>query len=353
MRGQVLEELAPHVPERYFPQFFIVARGMPYEGARVTVLRGIIPHVPERYFPQIWKTVQAVQGRMLRTDLLVDLASHVPSKFLPRFWKDIRTMVNMGTHPQILKALLPYVVEERFAEVLEIVQELPYGDVLIELLTILVPHLSEEQCAMVLEVIPSSQTKEQLFGPPTQFTWGNRQQIRALAVLAPHLSAEKSSLIITALVRAARELSGEEARAWILTKLAARIPQELLKETLDITWSLTMGQYRMQVLKVLLPTLSHVAWTEVLELVSTKMHATGDANWALEVLNAVGPITQVPSSVLLYSVLHAVLRLLSQRERRDTLLDLSLLAPSIRVSGGEKAIVESCSAALEVGYWWP
>jgi hypothetical protein len=352
-RGQVLEELAPHVPERYFPQFFIAARGMSYEGIRVTVLKGIIPYVPERYFPQLWKAVQAVQSRLLRPELLVALAPHVPSKFLPRFWKDIRTMVNIGTHPQILNALLPYAVEERFADVLEIVQELSYGDVLIELLTMLVPHLSEEQCAMVLKVIPSSQTKEQLFGPPTQLTWGNRQQIRALAVLAPYLSAEKSSLIITALLRAARELSGEEARAWILTKLASQIPQELLEEMLDTIWLLTMEQFRIQVLKVLLPTLSQTAWIEVLKLVSRKMHTTGDANWALEVLNATGPITQLSSSVQLYEVFHEVLRFLSQHERRETLLDLSLLAPSIRVSGNEEAIAESCSAVLEVGYWWP
>jgi hypothetical protein len=323
---------------------------MPYEGARVTVLRGIIPYVPEHYFPQIWKTVQAVQGRMLRTDLLVDLAPHVPSKFLPRFWKDIRTMVNIGTHPQILKALLPYVVEERFTEVLGIVQDLPHGDALVELLMVLIPHLSEEQCAMVLEIILPSQLQERFF---RVFTWENRQQIRALAVLAPHLSEKKTSLIIPILLKAARELSGEEARAWILMKLASHIPQELLREMLDTTWLLTMGQYRVRVLEILLPTLSQAAWIEVLELVNTKMLTTEDANWALEVLNAASPLTQLSSSVLLYSVLHDVLRLLSQHERRDTLLDLSLLAPGIRVAGGEKAIVESCSATLEVGHWWP
>jgi hypothetical protein len=351
MRGQVLEELAPHIPERYFPQFFIVARGMPYEGARVAVLRGIIPYVPERYFPQVWKAVQAIQSRLLRPDLLIDLAPHVPSKFLPRFWKDISTMVDIGTHPQILKALLPYLVQEKFTEVLEIVEELPYGgDALIELLIILVPYLSKEQCAMVLEVILPTQAQERFF---RVFTWDNKQQIRALAVLAPHLSEEKASLIVPPLLKAAQELNGEEARAWILTKLASHIPQEQLREMLNITWSLTTRQYRMYVLKVLLPTLSQVAWTEVLDLVSTKIHTTGDASWALEVLNAAIPLAQPSSSFLLYSVLHELLRILSQHGRRETLVDLSLLASSIREVGGEAAIVESCSAALEVGYWWP
>lgn len=346
-RGQVLEKLAPHVPEHYFPQFFIVVRGMPYEGARVATLRSIIPYIPESYFPQTWKAVQAIQSRLLRTDLLQDLAPHVPKKFRTRFWKDIRTMVDIGMHPQIFKALLPYLVEERFTEVLEIVQELPYGDALVELLTILVPHLSEEQCVIVLEILSSTP------GSFVQFTWANRQQIRALAVVAPHLSTEKSLPIITALLKSARELSGEEGRTWILMKLASNIPQELLQEMLETIWSFTTRQYRMQVLHFLIPTLSQATWIEVLEMVSAKMRATGDATWALEVLGAASSLAQPSPSIQLYAVLHEVLRLLSQHERRETLSDLVLLAPIIHTSGNEKAILESCSAVLEVGYWWP
>ncbi|MBV9616077.1 MAG: hypothetical protein JO031_11530, partial [Ktedonobacteraceae bacterium] len=58
-------------------------------------------------------------------------------------------------------------------------------------------------------------------------------------------------------------------------------------------------------------------------------------------------------SAQFYSILHEVLRLLSQRERRDTLLDLVQLIPTIQVLGSGGAVAESCSAALEVGYWWP
>jgi hypothetical protein len=83
------------------------------------------------------------------------------------------------------------------------------------------------------------------------------------------------------------------------------------------------------------------------------MHATGDANYGLEILKAAGSLAQPSPSTLLYSVVHEVLRFLSQRERRDTLPDLALLIPTIRVVGGEEAVTDGCSATLEVGYWWP
>ncbi len=354
MRGQVLEELAPHVPEAFFPQFFIAARGMSYEQVRVKTLKGIIPHVPESYIPQVWRAAQAVQNKWARAELIEELAPHIPRSYFPRFWRDVRTIMDVGgVRTQILKALLPYLVQERFADVLEIVQELPYEREQVALLEVLVPHLSEEQSVNVLEIMLPSRSEKELIEALTQATWEKRQEIRALATLAPHLPDKRSLPIVPALLKATRELKVEKDQSWLLTKLAAHVPEELLKEMLEITWSLTMEQYRVQVLQILLSTLPQTGWAEVLELVLTKMHATGDANYGLEILKAAASLTQPSPSALLYSVVYEVLRFLSQRERRDTLPDLALLLPTMRVLGGEEALMGGCSAALEVGYWWP
>ncbi len=353
MRGQVLEELAPHVPEAFFPQFFIVVRGMTYEQLRVKTLKGIMPHIPENYFPQVWRAVQAVQNKWALVELVEELAPYVPRKYLPRFWKDVRSMVDVAIRTKFLKTLLPYLVQERFAEVLTIVRELPYGEALVGLLEALVPLLSEEQCIKVLEIMLPSQSEEKLVEVLTQATWEKRQQIRAVAMLAPHLPEERSQVIVSALLKATRELKVEEDQSWLLAKLASHVPQGMLKEMLETIWLLAREQYRVQALEILLPTLEQAGWTEVLELVIARIHSTGDTNCGLELLKAAGSLAQPSPLALLYSVVHEVLRSLSQRERRDTLPDLAFLIPTIRVLSGEEAVMESCSAALEVGRWWP
>jgi hypothetical protein len=52
-------------------------------------------------------------------------------------------------------------------------------------------------------------------------------------------------------------------------------------------------------------------------------------------------------------IVHEVLRLLDQHERRDTLPDLALLAPVVHVLGGEEPVRKMFKATLEIGCWWP
>ncbi|MBV9711817.1 MAG: hypothetical protein JO011_13005 [Ktedonobacteraceae bacterium] len=354
VRSQVLEELAPHVPERFFLQFFVAVRGMSHERIRAKTLKGIIPHVPENHFLQVWRAVQNVQNKLTQAELIEALAPHVPRSYFPRFWKDVRTMLDVGVRTKVLKALLPFLVQERFTEVLEIVEELPYyEETLVELMEVLVLYLSGEQSVKVLESMLPSQLEKELIASLTQITWEKRQEIRALATLAPHLPDKRAQTLVPALLKATRELKVEEDQLWLLTKLASHVPEGLLKEMLETIWSLAKEQYRVQVLKTLLPPLSEAAWTEVLELVLARMHTTGNANCGLELLKAADSLAHRLPSAQFYSILHEVLRLLSQRERRDTLLDLVLLIPTIQVLGSGGAVAESCSAALEVGYWWP
>jgi hypothetical protein len=271
---------------------------------------------------------------------------------LPRLWEEVRTKAHIAMHMQLIFPFIPYLVQKKFAEVLEVIEELPYGSGLVELLEVLAPLLTPGQCVEVLATLFPAQEEEQLIEAFMPVTWEKIWQIRALAVLVPSLPDEHLTGIVSALLQSVRVLNVED-QSWVITKLASRIPEELLKETLETIWLLTLRQYRVQALKILLPALSQDGWTEALELVKARMHATGDASCGLELLDAAGARAQLSPSAPLYSVVYEILRFLSERERRDTLPALAFLVPIVRVCGGEETVIEGFSASLEVGRWWP
>jgi len=232
----------------------------------------------------------------------------------------------------------------------QMVQALPYGEMQIELLEALVPYLPEEQCAELLEVlVPLLPGIDE----GLEATWLTRRHVRTVAVLLPRLPEKRLLAIMPVVLKAIQVMRPEEERVWALTKLASHIPEELLKEFLVALWSIGMQQHQAQVLAKLLPPLSEAGWATVLELATTKMRDTGDANFLLQVLKAAGSLVGQASPILLYHALHEILQMLAQRTRRDTLADLALLAPAMRALGGEEAVTEVSCAALEVGYWWP
>jgi len=149
------------------------------------------------------------------------------------------------------------------------------------------------------------------------------------------------------------EDEGNQVQA--LVALAPRLGKTQLSEALDIVRSIKDRAKRAQVLEALvsLSSLSQTGWAIVLDLIMAQMRKTGNADFALHMLKAAdSPILQ-SSSAQFYPIVHEVLRLLAQRERRDTLLDLALLAPVVYLLGGEKAVTEMFEATLEIGCWWP
>jgi hypothetical protein len=353
IRIQVLKALIPRIPEDFFPQFFQAVQSISYEDITVPVLTDLIPYVPERFFSQMWEAARTLKNKKLQENLLADLAPHIPKSFLSQFWAVVCTIEDVAIRTEILIDLLPDLTQERCAELLETLLELPYGEQRLGLLEVLVPYLSQEKCIEILEGIIPPQSEEQLADVLTQTSWEKRWQRRTLAVLVPYLPEARRPAIISTLLKATQKLRMEEDQVWLLTKLAPHIPEELLKLMLDAAWSIAAAHYRVQVWKVFLPSLSQTGWAIVLDLIMAQMCKTGDADFALHMLKAADAPMLQSSSAQFYPIVHEVLRLLAQRERRDTLPDLALLAPVVYLLGGEKAITEMFEATLEVGCWWP
>jgi hypothetical protein len=346
----VLEALAPRVPERFFSQVWGTVREMPGKTNQAKMLEVLAPRVPEGFFSQFLQAAQAMPDEARQAKVLEALAPGVPERFSPHFWRAVRAMGNAAKQAQVLKALIPHLPREKLADVRQMVQALPYGETRIELLEALVPYLPEGQCAELLEaLVPLLPGVDE----GLEATWLTRWHVRTVAVLLPRLAEKRLLAGMPAVLKMISIMRPEEERVWALTKLAFHVPEELLKEFLGALWSIDMPQHQAQVLAKLLPPLSEAGWATVLELATTKMRDTGDANFLLQVLKAAGSLVEQASPIQLYHALHEVLHLLAQRTRRDTLADLALLAPAMRARGGEEAVVEVCCAALEVGYWWP
>lgn len=336
-RWQLLEALAPSVPKKLFSQFFTAVQAISYAEVRVRILVALIPYVPDEFFPQLWKTVQTIHNKKLQTKMLEELVARAPRYILP----------SAG-------AIAPTTESEiRLTEVLKMVQTLPYGEKRVEIIGTLLPYLSQEKCTELLEELLPSQREEQSVEALTRAMWENGWLMRTLAILLPYLPKERLLPIVSTLLKVIQVQQAEEDQVWFLRRLASNIPEELLHEILETVWSLTTMQYQMQVLESLINALSQTTWVKVLELAMAKTRATGNAQFTAQVLKAADQFVQQSSPALLYPVLHEILHFLAQYTRRDTLVNLALLVPTIRIVGGEEAVVESCCAALEVGCWWP
>lgn len=348
MRAQLLEALAPQVPEAFFAQFLMAILELSNQYLGIRVVTALIPYIPRGFFWPTWETVRTMQG----TKLLADMVVHAPRELLPRMWGDVRKTPGIAKYRELIQAFLPYLVQERFMEVLEMLYYLPHNSGLVDMLEVLVPLLSPEQCAQVLATVLPSQSEEDLTEIFKQANWERIWQLRTLAVLAPSLPYEHRLKITSILLQSIKVLNGED-QSWVLAKLASHVPEQLLKEMLETIWLLTAEHGRIETLEILLPTLSQEGWVKALELVKTQMRTTSDVHPGLELLNAASALTTISPSALLYSVLHDVLRLLSEWERRDVLPVLAHLISIVHVCGSEHAVMEGLSALVDVGSWWP
>ena len=354
-RVEVLEELAPRVPELLFSQMWDAVQEIHGKMQRAKILEVLATCVPEQFFSQFLQTVQAIPLEIQRAKVLEALAPHVPEGFFPDFWITVQALNHKVGQAHILKALIPHLPREKFTEVRRMMQDLPYGALRIELLETVVLYLSQEQCIELLEALASLQSRVELTPQETavQAAWDTRLHMREMAVLVARLSDERLMTILPAVLKTVRKMRPEEERTWILGKLASNIPEGLLKEMLEIVWSIDIEQYRMQVLEILLPSLSEAGWAKVIELATVKMREIGNAHFLLQVLKAADSLVKQVSPALLYPAVHEALHLLAQHTRRDALADLAPLLPTIQALGGQEAVTEAVCATLEVGCWWP
>lgn len=354
MQGDALEALAMHVPESFFPHFWQTVGTMPDAWRRERLRVLLAARVPERFFGQVWQMVETMEDQQ-QARMLEALAPRVPEDFFDAFWQTISNLRHGTKQLHILKALLPRLSTESLATIFRTIQAWPYPRERTQLLETLLPYLPAEQSASLLASLLPSQRKEVHSTSKTieQPTWPGGEQVKHLLELVPRLPEGAFLMLLPGLLQAVRRPRQESERAWILTTLAPRIPEETLPDVMEMLWSFESEQRRADVLAVLLPALTSSGWHRIIDLATAKTRASGDVRFLDSIVQAAGSLEHPPSARLLYPALRDLLHLLAQFTRRDALTHLMPLAPAIRALGGETAITEVCYAVLETGHWWP
>jgi hypothetical protein len=347
--GDALEALAAYVPESFFLPFWQAVLPMPDAWLRERLQALLAARVPERFFAQVWQAVEEMENQWQQARLLEALAPHVPEPFFDVFWQTLSDLKYRTKQMQILKTLLPHLAGERLAPILHTVQTWPHPQERRELLETLLPYLSAEQSALLFHTLlaPHQEELSRAGGESRP----DSEQLKLLVGLAPRLPESEFRALLPELLQAARRHPQESERARILTALAPRTPEEHLPEVVDVLWSLE-GE-RERVLAALLPALTPTGWSKILALTTAKIHAGGDVHILGQILQGAGTLAHTPGTSTLYPALRDFLHLLAQSTRRDALLRLRPLATTLRALGGETAVIETCCAALETGYWWP
>ncbi|HLI71946.1 MAG TPA: ATP-binding protein [Ktedonobacteraceae bacterium] len=351
-----LEALAAQVPESFFPTFWEIVSNLQAQWRRARLQTALAGRVPESFFPDVWETACAMEDTWDRAEMLEALAPRVPREFFRAFLGVLNELQGQINHISILKALIPRLSAEQLADVLEITLALPEQKGRIEVVEALIPHLSAEQCAAFLHIPFASwsadERVERLIA--IKEAWPQGWWERILAALVPRLPEEVLRAILPAVLQVMQErVKFDETRCWLLTKLAVRVPEEVLPEMLEALWSFDDEQHRAQVLTALLPGLSQAGRAKALELMLARTREAEGAHFLLRALANTGPAVQQAPPALLYPVLRDLLHSLASSTRREAVLNLAPLAPVVCILGGEEAAAAVCCALLEVGSWWP
>jgi hypothetical protein len=349
-RIKLLKRLVAYVPENYFPQVWEVISTMPDEWPQKQLLEALVPYVPESFFPQVWKMVFKRQEKWHEQKALQTLASRVPESYFSQAWTDASTITDPAECISIQQALILHLPLEKLEDVLQIAQASP-NPALYEIIS-RKTDLSTEQCSAILKSLLPFQNLAKSLEAMRSILCAQKW-VYVLSRLVPRLPQAELLIILPVLFKALQTMHGNEDQVELLSALAANIPESLLPEMLETIWSFRIEQFQNQVLAALVPSLSLSECELVLEMAVIKMRETGKTSTLLHILHAIDPSAQSYPPDILYPALHEVLHLLAQRTRREALVDLALLAPTIRALGGETAVTEAYCSTLEIGSWWP
>jgi hypothetical protein len=352
---QILEILASYVSEDFFLPFLQQVEAISNQTMRVQILALLIPRMSADHFLPLWDVLQRVDSPTSITRLFVALASYVPDRYVSHLWDALPAVKDDQMRVQIISTLCPQLTATQIAWSLEMLKEIPMGTLQLELFEALLPYLPEEKLVEILEsLLPKP--AERLVDVLMQATWDKKYHLQTLALLIPYLPDEYILPIVPILLIASRSLQVEEDQTWILRQLASNIPEgpleQMLGELLNALKAMNMSS-QLQVLEALLPALSTTGWKQVLDWAISELHTTENTYIAAWILKSGYALWEESASSWFYPLTHEILRLLSQKTRRETLVDLALLLPIVSKVGGAEAIMKTSSAILEIGDWWP
>lgn len=245
-RARSLIDLIPYVPEEQLASFLQTVRTTKSEEYRTGVLMQLVPRLPHELLEQTLDIVETIWDEGCRAEILARLAPYASQALLPRLMEIVATIEDHGYSVWLLAELeAPLAGNLKEDYVLSVFRWIERKEDRLQTLLAVTPRLSEKALAMLFDyMLPD------LFG----FGWSIRpedQQAYVLTKLAPRLPAGW----LPKTMDMVRALSNEAYQAQVLVALAPRIRETLLSKTLDLVRAMKDRSKRAQVLEVLVASL--------------------------------------------------------------------------------------------------
>jgi hypothetical protein len=322
IKAPAINALVPHLPPNLLPKVIDIAYGMQEINYRASMLNKLVPYFPEilseavkvsrliqseknrvialceliSYLPEIaheaLETVRGIPDEIVRANALVTLAQHLPQNLISEVLEMSR-MQNEFSRANTLVALVPHFPEVKM-EALEAIRQIPENTYRSSMFSQFLPYFPEVAWE-ALEVAHNVQLS---------------YRIIALSHLVPQLP----EVALEALERV-RTIQDDASKTHELIGLIHYLPQSLMQEALDMVLGMNDEFSRAQAFSVLFSKMS---------LSSINIH-------------------------FLFKIMYS----LAHRERKDFLLDIPKLAPTIIDLGGYSALRLTVQAIQEVCRQWP
>jgi Tfp pilus assembly protein PilF len=328
-RAEIIQELAPHLPENLLSEALEVARGIQDEYLRANVLRRLAPHLPENLLSEALEVARGIQSESDRARALRRLAPHLPENLLSEALEVAHGIQDDSDRAEALSVLAPHLPENLLLEALELTRDIQSESYRAEALRGLTPHLLENLFSEALEVARGIQD--------------DSDRANVLSVLAPHLP---ENLLLEAL-ELTRDIQYESYRAEALSVLAPHLPENLFSEALELTRDIQSESYRADALRGLAPHLPENLLSEALEVA----RGIKDEYVRAKALSSLAPHINLKN--FNFTFWSEFLHTLAHCDRKHLLQDIPKLAPAIIHLSDRSTLNLVAQAIREVCQQWP
>jgi NB-ARC domain/APAF-1 helical domain len=269
-RAKALTGLAAYLPENMLSHALEVASSIQDESDRAKALTGLAAYLPEDMLSHALEVAFSIQDEFDRASALSGLATHLPETMLSRALEVTSSIQNESYQAKVLIDLVANRPKNFLLDVLKIVRSIHSksnrANVMIELST----HLPE----ITSEALNEAHEIEDMFD---RFDAMNKLETHLLnmenVVLVEEMNEYhrddkscESRYSILCEVEAARSIQNDADRAYVLSKLAAYAPEDILLEISKLAYEIQHEYYRADAIIGLVTHLPKKYFSEALDV---------------------------------------------------------------------------------------
>jgi len=380
-RSEALVALAPHLPDALIEEAYNLAVGLNDDKYEIRAVTALAPRLSPHILEQAFSRNRFFDGQR-RRQIMQALAPYLPEPLLHQAFQDAQELTDSDNQMTVLIALVPFLPELLLRQALNTARRMEENDALksARLLTAIALRLSESEQSPVLDEVlqifrqvPDSYllaapdwaalvtclVKKARFQEALH--WMRRIQdgtwhANTIAGILPLLPADW----VPHLRPATERITDWPAQVRVLAQLGQHMSENPLYEVVTRVVNFSQAHPRPERARAFVPLLPHLPSAmrlQVLNHTVDLIREIQDLNSHSQVLCALGAYLLTDRTALplgkLHELWHNLLPKIAQLNRNELLGHLRNLAAIITILGGVEAVQESFRAIQEAGQWWP